>query len=177
MNSENAKKVRNYLTKKGLSKKEITALMANIAVESGYTFDSAKKQEGERSDPAYGLFQFDPRGKGLSNIYQEYLKDKEKTDSMESQLDFMVESLNKEYKKGTEHIGYGNVSKYNEAVKTGNVEDITKFISNNILRPGKPHMDRRLQAAEDLMPLVYEETETNVTKRSAVRANTFPEAM
>jgi len=177
MNSENAKKVKNYLKNKGLSNKEITALMANIAVESGYTFDSTKKQEGERSDPAYGLFQFDPRGKGLSKIYQQYLSDTEKKDSMESQLDFMVDSLNKTYKAGTEYIGYGNVKKYNDVVKEGTVEDITKFFSENVLRPGTPHMDRRLQAAQDLLPLVYEQNNKDEINAAAAAANTFPEAM
>jgi len=184
MNKENATKVRDYLKSKGLSKKEITALMANIAVESGYTFDFTKKQEGKRSDPAQGLFQFDPRDKGLLKIYKQYLTDKEKTDSMESQLDFMVDSLKGNYTKGTEHIGYGNVKKYNKLIKTGNAEDITQFFSNRILNPGKPHMDRRLQAAKDLMPMVYEEdknqqaqVDPEIQERAAQVARTFPQAM
>ena len=155
MNKENAAKVIKHLQTKGLNAKEIAALMGNIAVESGYTFDPAVTQKGKRSDPAYGLFQFDPRGQGLYKPYQEYLKDKKTEDSLESQLDFMVDSIFGNYKKGKEHIGFGNVNKFKEALKTGTADEAAVAFSNNILRPGKPHIERRVAATNQLLPEIY----------------------
>ena len=156
MKLENAQKVALYLKSKGLDPKQTAALLGNIAVESGYTFDYSKKQEGKRKDPAIGLFQLDPRGSGLYKPYMEYLKDTSKEDSMEAQLDFMVDSLSGDYKKGTEWMGYGNVKNFKDVLKKGTASEATQFFSEKFLRPGKPHLDRRIKATEDLLPLVYQ---------------------
>lgn len=143
-----------YLRKKGVPEVAAKAMIANIAVESGYTFDANVKQKGKRNDPAYGLFQFDPRDDGLDKPYQKYLEDKEKTDSMESQLDFFVDSVYGDYKKGREWIGYGNVKKFKEAAATGDVEETTKTFSNKLLNPGVPHLERRVNAAKNIQQYI-----------------------
>lgn len=173
--SEQASYISEYLLKRGLNKKQVLALLANIAVESGYTFNPEVKQKG-RKDPAIGLFQFDPRDKGLLKVYEQYKTDLKKPESLETQLDFMVDSLNGSYKKGTEHIGYGNVKKFNAASNDNKVTSsgLTEMFATDILRPGKPHLDRRLKAAVDLYPMVYGE---KTKEEQAAQARTFPEAM
>jgi len=58
---ENSIKVLKHLLKETeLSNSLVIAMMANIAVETGYTYDYKTKQKGLRTDPAFGLFQFDP---------------------------------------------------------------------------------------------------------------------
>ena len=144
------KAVYKHLRSRNVPEVAAKAMVANVAVESGYTFDSSVQQKGDRTDPAYGLFQFDPRGKGLDKPYQKYLKDTEKTDSMEAQLDFFVDSVYGNYKPGKEHMGYGNVNKFKKAAEEGDIEKATKEFSSKLLRPGKPHMDRRVNAAKNI---------------------------
>lgn len=174
-NSEQAAYIAEYLESKGLNKKQTLALLANIAVESGYTFSEKTEQKG-RSDPAKGVFQFDPRDKGLLKIYEQYKKDNKKPESLETQLDFMIDSLKGKYKKGTEHIGYGNVRNFNKAATDSTVttSDLTEMFATSILRPGKPHLDRRVKASVDLYPMVYG---AKTKEEKAEQARTFPEAL
>lgn len=139
-----------HLRKRGVPETAAKAMVANIAVESGYTFDPSVKQEGERSDPAYGLFQFDPRGSGLAKVYEKYLEDTDQEDGMEAQLDFFVDSVYGNYKEGREHIGFGNVSKFKEAAADGDLIKATKEFSQRLLKPGKPHLERRINAAKNI---------------------------
>jgi|GWRWMinimDraft_12_1066020.scaffolds.fasta_scaffold96270_1 hypothetical protein len=122
----------------------IVALMANIAIETGYTFDYKTVQRGERSDPAYGLFQLDPRG-GLYDLYIDYLDYSKSDDSAESQLNMMVDILLRQWDKGVAHVGHGNVNKVLAAAEKS-AEEATRAFCDHILRPGKPHMERRLAA-------------------------------
>ena len=148
--SDNIDAIKGYLEHKGIGETGITAMMANIGVETGYTYDPKTTQKGERSDPAYGLFQFDPRGKGLSKPYQEYLWSSGREDDMKAQLDFMVDSINGDYEAGRDYIGYGNTLKIKKAFAEGDVVKATKLFSEKVLRPGKPHLDRRVKEAKKL---------------------------
>jgi hypothetical protein len=156
MNDFKGKSVYSHLISKGVPEVAAKAIVANVAVESGYTFDHTVKQKGERTDPAYGLFQFDPRGKGLDKPYQKYLEDTEKSDSMEAQLDFFVDSVYGDYKAGRVHMGAGNVKKFKEAAESGDVTEATKAFSQKLLRPGKPHLDRRVNAAKNIKQYIGE---------------------
>ena len=151
--SENIQAIKAHLESKGVPPTGVTAMMANIGVETGYTYDYTTEQKGERSDPARGLFQFDPRGKGLTKPYVEYLKEKGIGDSMESQLDFMVDSITGKHKAGLEYIGHGNAKKVREAFVGGDVVGAIKIFSEKVLRPGKPHLDRRVAEAAKLEKL------------------------
>ena len=156
MSKFKGKEVYNHLISKGVPEAAAKAMVANIAVESGYTFDHTTKQKGERKDPAYGLFQFDPRGKGLDKPYQKYLEATDKKDSMEAQLDFFVDSVYGDYKEGRKHMGAGNVNKFKEAAESGDVTEATKAFSEKLLRPGKPHLDRRINAAKNIKQYIGE---------------------
>lgn len=136
-----------------LSDSLIVAMMANIAVETGYTFDYTIKQKG-RKNPAYGLFQFDPLG-GLAPLYKEYLEHRKCDDSAEAQIDMLVDILLRVWNKGVNHVGSGNVSKVLEAAKEGPAPATEAFCSH-ILRPGVPHLDRRLAAIPMVEALMAE---------------------
>lgn len=150
---ENRQAIKAHLEMRGVPEVGIKAMMANIGVETGYTYDYQTEQKGERTDPARGLFQFDPRGKGLTKPYAEYLESKGIQDSMESQLDFMVESLTGSYEAGRDYIGAGNVKKVEEAFNGDDVVAAVKLFSSKVLRPGKPHLDRRVEEAKKLEEL------------------------
>lgn len=154
--SENIQAIKAHLEGRGVPSVGIQAMMANIGVETGYTYDYTTEQKGERSDPARGLFQFDPRGLGLTKPYVDYLKETEQGDSMEAQLDFMVDSLTGKYEKGRDYIGYGNVQRIKKAFESGDVVEATKLFSEKVLRPGKPHLDRRVAEAKKLESLFGE---------------------
>lgn len=148
MNEQKLYQVYRYMKDRGLSDTAIFAMLGNIAVESAYSFDPTIEQKGERNDPAYGLFQFDPRG-GLYEPFMEYVSQTEDQDpaSIKNQLDFMIDSVTGAYAPGAEYMGYGNVAKVQEAFEGGDVEEATKMFSERILRPGKPHLDRRVASA------------------------------
>jgi hypothetical protein len=153
---ENSIRVLKHLLKETeLDNNLIVALLANIAVETGYTFDFKTKQRGKRTDPAFGLFQFDPRGAGLASLFYHYLEYRKCSDSMEAQIDFIVDILLKAWKQGVSHVGGGNVDKVLEAAKLGPAQATEAFCSH-ILRPGKPHMDRRLAAVKMVQELMAE---------------------
>lgn len=145
---ENSKAIYRHLRKEAeLPENIIVAMMANIGVETGYTYDYKTKQKGLRKDPAYGLFQFDPRGKGLYSLYMDYLEHRGTEDSMECQLDMMTDILTRSWKTGVQFVGSGNVAKVMLAAEMS-AEDATSSFCSLLLRPGKPHMDRRLAAIQ-----------------------------
>ena len=155
MNERNLMSVYRYMQERGLSDTAIYAMLGNIAVESANTFDPNIEQRGERKDPAYGLFQFDPRG-GLYQPYMDYVKTTEDQDpaSIKNQLDFMIDSVQGTYKPGAEYMGFGNVKQVNEAFKGDDVEEATKLFSDKILRPGKPHLSRRVASANTAKDMI-----------------------
>lgn len=145
--------IKAHLESRGVPAVGIQAMMANIGVETGYTYDYTTEQKGERSDPARGLFQFDPRGKGLTKPYVAYLEERGVGDSMEAQLDFMVESITGRYAAGRDYMGAGNAKRIEEAFKGKDVVAATRMFSEKVLRPGKPHLDRRVAEAKKLESL------------------------
>lgn len=159
---ERVRIIYNYLRAKDLTDVESKAIIANIDVETGGTFDPTILQKGSRKDPAFGLFQFDPRGLGLAKPYMEYVQGKEDPDpySLTNQLDFMAESITGAYKPGTDYIGAGVVSDFRKAAEEGLEPAIKQFSGGagtgvqGILNPGKPHMDRRLSAGTAVTNMV-----------------------
>lgn len=154
-NKENAVAVWKHLDKEALLPDNLkVAMMANIAVETAGTFDYTTEQVG-RKNPAYGLFQFDPLG-GLYGLYQDYLDYIRADDSAERQLDMLVDILMMYWPKGVSHVGRGNVLKVVRAGEIG-AEEATQAFCDHILRPGKPHIERRLAAIKDVYDLILSE--------------------
>lgn len=143
-----------------LSDNLIVAMLANSAVETGGTFNYRERQKG-RLCPAYGLFQFDPRGKGLHSLYLDYLDHVNGEDSAEHQLDMLVDILFKSWKVGVTYVGSGNVTKVLQAATIGPLE-ATRALSDHLLRPGKPHLDRRIKAAEEMLAFIENEKNKEV---------------
>ena len=154
--TDNREAIKTHLESRGVPAVGIKAMMANIGVETGYSYDYTTEQKGERTDPARGLFQFDPRGKGLTKPYAAYLEEKGLDDSMESQLDFMVDSITGTYKAGRDYIGAGNAKQVREAFNGGDVVKAVEIFSSKVLRPGKPHLDRRVAEAKKLESLWHQ---------------------
>jgi hypothetical protein len=117
------------------------AFMGNIAVETGESYDYQQKQY--RGGPGRGLYQM---GGGMLKAYNNHLKKNNIQDTAENQTAFI--------KQVTESadiydIGAGNRQRLQGAFSSGDPEAITEAISNYLLRPGVPHMDRRKQNSSD----------------------------
>lgn len=160
-NTKNALAMYKHLAKEPeLPESLIVAMMANAAVESAGTFDYTIKQH-KRVAPAFGVFQYDPRGSGMGKLYKQYLEHVNKEDSLETQLDMMIDILLRVWKPGVEYIGSGNVLKVFRASEMSD-DEATRAFSDFILRPGKPHMERRLAAVPEVVALIQKEKEMNV---------------
>lgn len=137
----------------GLPEAAVVALLANIAVETGNTFDPSIKQRGA-SNPAQGLLQFDPKGK-LPD-YQEYLKENAYKDNAQNQINYFMDTI---YGPNMDEIGRGNALKLQKIIETGNHEEVTKALSDLWFKPGKPHLDRRLEEARNRYSVIQSEAE------------------
>ena len=138
----------------------IAGIMGNIGVETGYTYEYTTRQNentGDRMGPGMGLFQFDEQRKP----YKNWLKENDKSDSMESQLDFFVESI---YKQGAVpnpsdksgfFIGSGNAEALQKSLSSDKpAGKIALDIMNKHLKPGVPHANRRSNKAEEIKELI-----------------------
>ena len=138
----------NYLNKT-LSPEASAALLGNIYGEnSNFVFD-LEEQGVTRKNKGYGLFQFtdNKKGEGHRKEYFKYLNDTNKDDSIESQIDYVMDNIN----KGIGYdIGAGNREKLKEIFKTGTVEEITKAFHNIFERPKSPEsLDKRINFAKE----------------------------
>ena len=137
-------KIRELLEKKGYPDTAIAAIMGNIDVETGGSFDYKQKQR-LASKKARGLFQFDPAGK-LPD-YKRWLKVNKRKDSPTSQVDFFDSTI---FGKDRKIVGYGNANKLQEIIRTGDVPTITQALTDLWFRPGVPHEERRLESAQNI---------------------------
>ena len=136
--------INNYLSSDRKYRPEVTAaLMGNIDVETGGSFDYLQEQSG--GGPGRGLFQLEGSKK---EDYNNYLNDNGLEDSPRAQLDYMHETI---YGDLQDEIGRGNAAKLRKIFETGNVEEITKAFEEIWERPGIPHSDRRLASAKSFI--------------------------
>jgi hypothetical protein len=139
--SKNKKDVERLVRDTGLPKAAQIALLANIAVETGNSFDHKQQQRGA-SAPAKGLLQFDPKGK-LGN-YKKYLDLNSYKDSAQNQINYFMDTIYGDNKK---EIGYGNAAKLRDIIETGDYRQITQALTDMWFKPGKPHTERRMDEA------------------------------
>lgn len=117
------------------------AILASIEHETGGSFDYKQKQYG--GGPGRGLIQMEG---GMLDGYQNYLKKKGMSDSVDSQLDFLKDII----ESGNNYdIGAGHRQKFQKAVMSGNPELILQEFTNRVERPGKPMMDSRYKALKN----------------------------
>jgi hypothetical protein len=128
---------------KHYSPKVTAAIMGNIDVESG--FDPNKKQilKDGTVGKGRGLFQMEVGGP-MFDAYQQYIKNNNMPNTGGSQINFVIQALKDD---SVYDIGSGHRKKLQAAFKTGNVDLITREFSKRFLRPGKPHLNRRLKSA------------------------------
>ena len=145
--SPEAKAVQNLLTERynfieddignPLREEAIAALMGNIHVETGGSFDYRQLQN---QGPAYGLFQFDDNKAN----YDAWLVENNKQDSASSQIDFVYDTI---YGDSQDIIGVPVASRLRDVFETGTVEEITAAFSLLWERPNpqKANQDRRIE--------------------------------
>ena len=151
-----------HLKERGLRPEAIAAIVGNIAVETGgsFKFDQMQTRSGDPYDPntvrfgGYGLFQFDDYspGQGHRSWYQEYLKDNEKTDSIESQLDYVLDTIFSDTQdtnyKYTERLGVSDAGTLKAYLKTNtDPKQISDAFVDRFEKAGIPHSSRRRDAA------------------------------
>ena len=135
-------KVADDLTRSGFQQDDIAALMGNISVETGGTFDPMQQQEG--GGDGHGLFQLS--GNHLK-AYHKWLKAVGFPDSGYNQSLFVysnIYSKDRPYDLGWRARGMLQKS-FSGDLPT---QDKARIFSDVYERPGTPHMDRRLSEAQ-----------------------------
>ena len=151
--SEKRQDVERMVRDTGLPKAAQIALLANIAVETGNSFDHKQQQRGS-SAPAKGLLQFDPSGK--LNDYKKYLDLNSYIDSAQNQINYFMDTI---YGDSREEVGYGNAADLRKLFETGDYKEITQALIDKWFMPSKPHTERRMDEAYGFA--LQDQNETN----------------
>ena len=144
---ERIKKIRTRLLSKGYEEKDVRAILANMDVETGGTFDPATKQRFKGSTKVKDWFKPAKGGRGTGLLQwdgprrlelKKYAESKGKTwDDLDTQVDFLDKEL-----KSTEK------SNFKKVMKKESTEDKAKEFALKVERPGKPHLKRRVESAK-----------------------------
>ena len=139
--------VYNKLEDLGYSKDAIAGIMANIDVETGGSFDPEQKQQlnGGGIGKGRGLFQLEV-GNPLYTAYGDFLEKNKKENSAEAQIEFMHETIYGDYQ---DIIGRGHAKQLRNTFESGDAKQATLEFMKRWERPGKPHTERRLAAANN----------------------------
>ena len=118
MMTKKSDEVEASLLRAGFEEDEIPALLGNIDVETGGTFDFTQIEDTTKDQKGYGLFQF--TGGHLSSYY-DYLENTNQTDGMDAQTKFVYANI---YDKNPPHvIGAGNQTKIKKAFDDGSMTE------------------------------------------------------
>jgi len=135
----------------GIPQTAQAALLGNIHVETGGTYDHATKQRGGRG---YGLFQFDSHNKP----YKAMLKSEKMKDSPDAQMKYFMDTV---YGDKQDIIGRGVAKELRSAMESEqDPYALTEVLANKWFRPGKPHLEKRLEATKMYVP-AQEEKQVN----------------
>lgn len=168
---ENRIRVYEHLKNRNLRPEAIAAIMGNIEVETGGSFSPAQRQT-KSGDPreksavpkgGYGIFQFDDfkEGQGHKSWYNEYLDETGKDDTVESQIDYVLDAIYADKDspayKYTKRMGSGDAGVLKQYLET--TED-PRLISDAFLdrfeKAGIPHSSRRRDAATKYLQEINE---------------------
>jgi len=136
------------LLSKHFPESAISAILGNIDVETGGTFDHTTEQRGGKG---YGLFQFDDQ----QGAYWDWLESTTLRDSPEAQIQFVADAIyNDKYDAegmftGPLDIGGKSRKAIRKAFDEGSAAEIAEVFSKEYERPSKPNMKRRVESAED----------------------------
>lgn len=141
-NSKNEAAMYRRLREKNLNNAQASALLGNLSIES-YLNADLKQRKG----PAYGIMQAEgARQKAMRNYDYIYEFGSGLSPEEQQQLDYIInEGMHKdtpgEWRYGK---GYSTAkSARKDFLNTEDVNRASSIITNNFLRPGKPHTERR----------------------------------
>ena len=146
----------NFFKEKGYPDESIAAIMGNIAVEAP-TFKYSEKEKGGKKgrDQGIGLFQFTG---GRQDDYKKYLRDNKLSDNAINQLEYVHEQMTSDSKDELSYdVGVKNRERLRKVLLgkgMGAVEDRAKLISDIFLRPGKPHIERRMEESLNMYDMI-----------------------
>ena len=144
---ENQRQVYNKLKEEGLREEAIAGLMGNIHAEND-TFEYQRIEDTEKKEKGYGIFQFTG---GRRKAYENYLNTMGKTDSLDAQIEYTLDTINiipaKENSKfpkwETNDLGYDNRKKLREVFKVGTAEQVANAFLDRFERPKDPEATRK----------------------------------
>jgi hypothetical protein len=146
--NDNARQVAIALKQRGYSTAAVAGILGNLEVETGGSFDYKQEQV---KGPAVGLFQFD----FMKPYYRKWLKENRYDDSLDAQVEYVDRVI-----KGTEPmLGTKDRRALQEAMQLDDPVAIAEAFSNHFLKPGKPHLSRRKEAAQRFASVLSEERE------------------
>tara|TARA_R100001510_G_C7653476_1_gene211697 strand:- start:106 stop:1323 length:1218 start_codon:yes stop_codon:yes gene_type:complete len=165
----NREEVFDYLIKKDIPYNAVLGLMGNIDHETGGSFDYTQQQYND--GPGYGLWQMEGLKKQAYDLYTE-----RRPDSMEAQIDFMVDSiyspnnlpdsvlsLMKPDRTKADIVGPGNAKNLQEVFANGSVEEVTTAFMNMWEMP----KDYLLHKENPNNQTYYENYQKNLNQRIA----------
>lgn len=165
LNSQ-ARHILNRLIKGGLTPTAAAGIVANIGVESGYTYDPNTYQKG--GGPGRGLVQWEKGGRfDKDNInLNSFAKSRGTSwNDMNTQIDFILHELNThpEYQLVKEKIN-----------KSRNIAEATKIFLKDYEKAGTPHIDDRLKVGNQLVKSGWLQTQKKKeTKQKSSPVNFF----
>lgn len=130
------------LRDKNLNNAQASALLGNLSVESYLNADLK-----QRNGPAYGIMQAEgQRQKAMRNYDYTYEFGSGLSPEEQQQLDYIIEEGMYKDTPGEWRYGKGYSTAKSARKSFLDTEDVNKassIITNNYLRPGKPHTERR----------------------------------
>ena len=131
-----------------LRNEAIAAILGNIAVETGETFNYKISQTG---GPGRGLFQFEG---GHSRAYEDYKKANNLSPSIDAQVSYVLDNI---YKGTGYDIGIKNRKDLQNIFATGTTSEIAKSFAEIFERPNpeKAKYDKRIQRANEIYDMLY----------------------
>ena len=156
--NNNIKSIYNYLTKR-ISPEASAAILGNMFAE-GEKFNFTEEEITTKERKGYGLFQFtdEAKGKGHRTEYNKYLKNNNKEDSAESQIDYVLDNI---YEGIGYDIGAGNRKKLQKIFKSKDVKEIAKAFHDIFERPAEGSLGKRQNAAEKIYQLLTDNFPNN----------------
>ena len=135
-------KINTLLQQKGYSKEAIAGIIGNIKQESAAGDNSYNFNVQQSNGGGYGIFQFD----FMKPYYKKYLEENNKTDSIESQIDYMDDVVNNR----VDMLSSKDAKKLKEGlVNAKTPEEAAKIFMEIFEKPGKPHLENRIKYANE----------------------------
>ena len=132
----------NKLVSRGLSPTAAAGIVANIGVETGYTYSPSITQQG--GGPGRGLAQWESGGRfdtDKINLVDFAKSRKSNWNSLGTQIDFIVHELNN-------HPEF--IPLKSDLNKSKNVQEATQLFLTRYEKAGVSHLDRRLEVGKQL---------------------------